>query len=165
MPNIVIGRDGRRRVLRDDEILADGERMVVPLQMMDAAQRAVYENSRRSRSQRTADTRLLDERDRAYADRQVDDENAWRRPPGSYPLSAGENSYCTTDEGKPGHLVRSDDNESWLICRADAAASASPGTRRRNDAQFVDERERAYREVEERDATAWQRPIRSGVSQ
>jgi hypothetical protein len=160
MTNIVIGRDGRRRVLRDDEILADGERMVVPMQMMDAAQREVYQHSR---ARQTTDTRVVDARERAYLNRQIDDENAWRRPPGSYPLSASEGSYCTTDDGRPGHLARADDGL-WLVCKADAAGASL--TKRRDDAiSSRDAVERAYREVEERDCTAWQRPIRSGVTQ
>jgi hypothetical protein len=163
-PFIVVDRrTGRERILEEGEIVADGETLRVPLSMMDSTQRAVFESVRR-----TADTRarVHDARERAYLDRQVDDENAWRRPDGAYPLSAGENSICTTNDGRPGHLQRADDGP-WLVCKADAAASAS-SAKARADARLVDRRavvEAAYEEVRLRDCSAWQRPIRPGVTQ
>jgi hypothetical protein len=168
----VVDRFGRRRILRDDEIISDGETLRVSLRMMDGVQRAVYDSTLASR---VADVRVVDAREEAYRLCVLDDTNAWRRTAvsGGYPLSAGEGRACTVD-GRPGHLVPADDGEPWLICRPDARdalptrrSDAMPFARSgvcSSDARFVDERERAYREVEERDATAWMRPITSGIS-
>jgi hypothetical protein len=166
---VVIDRYGRERVLRDGEIVGDGERLRFAMTAMDAMQRAVYEGTRAQ-----WDTRVVDAREQAYRDVLVDETNAWRRPDGAYPLSAGEGNYCTFD-GRPGHLVRADNGEPWLVCRADtadAAAAKTDAVARRADAlplkdamqRLNDARAAAYAEVEARDATAWTRPITSGVS-
>ena len=58
----------------------------------------------------------------AYRQYCADQDNAWRRPAGAYPLSAGAGNACTID-GRPGRLVKEGD---WLVCKpvskpADAA--------------------------------------------
>jgi hypothetical protein len=164
-PVVVVDRDGRSRTLRDDDLIADGERMRVTLPMMDAAQKAVAEG-----------TRAWDRREQFYRDAVTDDTWAWKRAgvPDAYPLSAGENSICTVN-GRPGHLVPARDGSPWLECVADevgAAPAKTDAVSRRADAlplkdamqRLNDAREAAYREIEDRDATAWQRPIASGIS-
>jgi hypothetical protein len=170
-PVVVVDRYGRSRTLRDDELIADGESMRVTLPMMDAAQRAVYEGTR---AWRASDVRVVDARQEAYRLSVIDDTNAWRRPPGAYPLSAGEGTPCTID-GAPGHLRQAGDGSPWLECVPDevgAAPAKTDAVSRRADAmplkdamqRLNDARAAAYAEVEQLDATAWTRPITSGVS-
>jgi hypothetical protein len=130
-PVVVVDRHGRERILDHDDLVRDGERVRVPLQMMDGVQRAVFDSTR-ARGTSDTQTRVVDAREEAYRLRVLDDTNAYRRPDGAYPLSAGEGSYCTTDDGGPGHLVPVESGP-WLVCKSDAAADASPA-KRRNDA-------------------------------
>jgi hypothetical protein len=166
---VVIDRFGNERILRDGEIVGDGERLRFGMTAMDSLQRAVFESMR---ERRVADTRVVDARERAYRDVEIDETNAYRRPPGSYPLSAMENSYCTID-GAPGHLVPAKDGSPWLECVADEVGAAKAKTDALPQAglplgdalaRLRDAREQAYREVEARDATAWTRPIQSGIA-
>jgi hypothetical protein len=157
---VVIDRYGNERPLHDGEIVGDGERIRVGMTALDSLQRAVRE--------RASDTRVVDGRPEAYRLCLIDEQNAWRRPDGAYPLSAGEGNACTLD-GRPGHLQQAKDGSPWLECVTDEVGAA-PATR--TDAlshadglqRLRDAREQAYREVEARDATAWMRPITSGVS-
>jgi hypothetical protein len=169
MTDIVIDRFGNERILRDGEIVGDGERLRVGMTAMDSLQRAIYESTRAQ----VADTRVVDGRPEAYRLCLIDEQNAWRRPDGAYPLSAGEGNACTLN-GEPGHLVRADDGP-WLVCGADTADAAPARTdslQRRAEALLLkdamqrlnDARAAAYAEVEERDRTSWMRPITSGIS-
>jgi hypothetical protein len=169
---IVIDRHGRERVLRDDELIADGERMRTSLKMMDADQRAVYEGTRA----RVADTRVVDGRERAYRDAVTDETWAWKRAgvPDAYPLSSGEGSICTVN-GRPGHLRQAKDGSPWLECVADevgAAPAKTDAVSRRADAMSLKDalrkldavRELALEEVRLRDENSWRLAPTSGVA-
>jgi hypothetical protein len=153
---VAVDRDGRERILGDGDLVRDGERVRVPLTMMDGVQRAVYESTR---TRRTTDTRIVDAREEAYRLRLLDDTNAWRRPAGAYPLSAGEGIACSIN-GRPGRLRQAQDGSPWLVCVPDEAV-ASPAKRRSDAIASRDAVEDAYREVQERDCNAWKRPLGS----
>jgi hypothetical protein len=163
-PVVIVDRFGRERIPDDDDIVRDGERVRVSMTAMDALQRSVFE-SRQAR--RRPNVRIVDARQEAYRLCVIDDENAYRRPDGAYPLSAGENTMCTIN-GRSGHLRQAKNGEPWLVWVPDqndgSAPPPSASMKRRSDARFVDEREVAYREVEARDANAWQSPPFFGVS-
>jgi len=174
----------KRRTDDDDEegkpwglrVLRDGERMRVPMTMIDSTGRSVLDSHaprvndsasvHRPGFHLTADQAAMDERDRAYREVDLRDENAWRNPT---PTGAGsaefvgqqqvprtptwqqvprtptqrqEGDLCTID-GAPGHLQRVDGE---LVCVPDSSQDALPGE---------DERDRAYREVALRDENAW----------
>jgi hypothetical protein len=147
---VAVDRDGRERTLGDGDLVRDGERVRVAMTAMDA------------RTRRANDVRVVDAREETYRLRLLDDTNAWRRPDGAYPLSAGEGGHCTIN-GRPGHLRPVRDGSPWLECVADEVR-ASPAKQRADAMPSRDAVEDAYEEVRLRDTTAWQRPIGSGVT-
>jgi hypothetical protein len=78
-------------------------------------------------------------------------EAAWSKPPGAYPLSAGEGSVCTIN-GSPGVLTR--DGE-WLICRPTQLKSARAELSSDDAKPPVEDKEAVLREVALRDENAW----------
>ena len=156
----------KRRTDDDDEegkpwglrVLRDGERMRVPMTMIDSTGRSVLDDHaprvndpaavHRPGFHVTADQAAMDRVEAAYAEVDARDANAWRNPA---PVGAGsaefvgqqEGDHCTID-GAPGHLRRAGGE---LVCVPDTSQDdALPGE---------DERDRAYREVALRDENAW----------
>jgi hypothetical protein len=165
---VVVDRAGHEREVADGEVLRDGERLRVSMLAMDGVQRAIHDATRsRSNWDRVpvgvVDTRVVDAREQAYRLRTLDDCNAWRRPEGCYPLSAGEGSVCWRD-GRSGHLRAARDGSPWLEFEPDAPAAAP--AQRHGDARIAsrDAVEAAYEEVRLRDTTAWMRPLSGGIS-
>ena len=82
----IIDRHGKRRIDYDgDEVLADGEKLVVPLMMTDAAQRevvvfSVQDAARRANYILDQETRrrIDDVREAAYQDMKSELQQAWR---------------------------------------------------------------------------------------
>ena len=162
----IITRDGRTR---DGDTLEDGERIRVGMTFMDSAQRAVANSFRSTKSlvvdgygnsdlyalrrpgprfptQRTT----TDARQAAYDATNKADEEAYRKPAGSYPLSAGEGNVCTIN-GQPGVLTRSGE---WLVC---TPSNAQPTRQDARPPPLVEDREAVLREVQLRDENAWRK--------
>lgn len=106
----IVDKSGRRRELQTGEVLQDGERLVVKLQLMDHRSPAVHDGMGReaghrpgflfSSSPSEADMTL----DAARADYVRNLSNAWRNPSAARPASASaltEDAYA--------------DHEKWLV--------------------------------------------------
>src|SRR5262245_25081460 len=163
----IITRNGGTR---DGNTLEDGERIKVSLLMADAAIRSAkrplvvdafggtaglhrpgarYAPPAPAHSElRAAEDTLRIVRDVAFADAEEEATSAWRRPPGAFPLSAGEGTKCTI-HGPGGTLGRGGES---VVCRASAQAQPT-----RTDAQppMVEDKEAVWRAANLADENAW----------
>jgi hypothetical protein len=158
---MAIDKDGRER--EHQGILPDGSRLKVPMTVMDSVQRniggtqlvvdahgnsdlyALRRPGARYPTQRTTADVM---RQVAYDEANEAAEEAWRTPPakplpaGAYPANGAKVGDICTINGAPGHLR---DRDGGLVCVPDDQHDALP----------VDDREAAYREIEQRDNNAW----------
>jgi len=157
--------DGYSLVETDDpHVLRDGEKMRVPMMLADGVDRAPNDRSiifdaYQPGPVRPRDVSLFDAKERAYAERAHDDENAWRTPPpnatGTLPYAAQVGDVCTCregpDDGAPGRLQVINGRR---VCVPD---------RGRSDAlPAIDARAEAYRAYDAEATNAWRGPRSSG---
>jgi hypothetical protein len=160
----IIDKDGRERDVKG--VLPDGAALKVPMTFMDSAQRAVAKTfqtsgmvtdahgdsdlhalSRPGARYPTQRTTADVARTLAYQDSEETAANAWKTPPVTPPpatacfSNAAKVGDARTVDGRAGHLR---ELNGGLIFEPDA----------QHDAR-LDDRERAYREVQLRDESAW----------
>jgi hypothetical protein len=141
-----------------ENILKDGERLRVPVSMMDSLPRSrigdglsMHRNGWRLPASSLRDSKQQRDLAVLYAQRDAELENAWRE---DFP-GASEGDVCTVrgadypnDIGSPGHLEL---HEGRLICTPDSPSA--------NDARSVrDARTQAYLDYENHITSAWRTP-------
>jgi len=95
-----------------------------------------------------------DEAVAAYRQYCADQDNAWRKPAGAYPLSAGTGNPCTIN-GAPGVLVKEGD---WLVCKPVSNSTDTVPTGPIYDAAEANRiKEAAWREMCAVQDQAWRR--------
>jgi hypothetical protein len=154
---LIVDKYGNQREY-DGGILPDGFSVKVPMTFMDSAQRAVAKRFKRLHDARgnavghrpgfiygDSDN---DAKAQALADANREAENAWRTPPitpppaSAYYADAVKVGDTCTVGGRTGRLVQRDGG---LVCELDE----------QHDSARLDDRERALREVQLRDESAW----------